>query len=199
LTAVFAVEAKRRARQDNFMTREKLLGTQVKDLLSNLSGHGAQHLTEVETDLMQTSILLGEAIEKLGASFMAIHEAVTAQQQEIELLLSGAAPAPEIAEKLKAKQAEIGQHVNAAVTGLQFQDMTNQLIGRTVKRVTGLREVLDGVGSGSSDIPEGSAEEIVETLNSINMVLEAQSAKLESALWKAVCQTHMDSGDIELF
>lgn len=181
------------------MTRVKLLGSQVKDLLSNLSGHGAQHLTEVETDLMQTSILLGEAIEKLGASFMAIHEAVTAQQQEIELLLSGAAPSPEIAEKLKAKQAEIGMHVNAAVTGLQFQDMTNQLIGRTVKRVTGLREVLDGVGSGSSGIPEGSAEEIVETLNSINAVLEEQSAKLESALWKAVCQTRMESGDIELF
>lgn len=181
------------------MTRVKLLGSQVKDLLSNLSGHGAQHLTEVETDLMQTSILLGEAIEKLGASFMAIHEAVTAQQQEIELLLSGAAPSPEIAEKLKAKQAEIGMHVNAAVTGLQFQDMTNQLIGRTVKRVTGLREVLDGVGSGSSGIPEGSADEIVETLNSINAVLEEQSAKLESALWKAVCQTRMESGDIELF
>jgi len=181
------------------MTREKLLGSQVKDLLSNLSGHGAQHLTEVETDLMQTSILLAEAIEKLGASFMAIHEAVTAQQQEIELLLSGAAPAPEIAEKLKAKQAEIGKHVNAAVTGLQFQDMTNQLIGRTVRRVTGLREVLDGVGSGSSGIPEGSAEEIVETLNSINTVLEEQSVKLESALWKAVCQTRMESGDIELF
>ncbi|HZW12217.1 MAG TPA: chemotaxis protein [Noviherbaspirillum sp.] len=181
------------------MTREKLLGSQVKDLLSNLSGHGTQHLTEVETDLMQTSILLGEAIEKLGASFMAIHEAVMAQQQEIELLLSGAAPAPEIVEKLRAKQAEIGQHVNAAVTGLQFQDMTNQLIGRTVKRVTGLREVLDGVGSGSSGIPEGSAEEIVETLSSINKVLEEQSAKLESALWKAVCQTRMESGDIELF
>ncbi|GAB3537495.1 hypothetical protein GCM10027343_00790 [Noviherbaspirillum agri] len=181
------------------MTREKLLGSQVKDLLSNLSGHGTQHLTEVETDLMQTSILLGEAIEKLGASFMAIHEAVTAQQQEIDLLLAGAAPSPEIAEKLRAKQAEIGQHVNAAVTGLQFQDMTNQLIGRTVKRVTGLREVLDGVGSGSSGIPEGSAEEIVETLNSINTVLEEQSARLENALWKAVCQTHMESGDIELF
>lgn len=181
------------------MTREKLLGSQVKDLLSNLSGHGTQHLTEVENDLMQTSILLAEAIEKLGASFMAIHEAVTAQQQEIDLLLSGSAPSPEVVEKLRAKQAEVGQHVNAAVTGLQFQDMTNQLIGRTVKRVTGLREVLDGVGSRSSGIPEGSAEEIVETLNCINKVLEEQSARLESALWKAVCQTRMESGDIELF
>ena len=181
------------------MTREKVLGSQVRHLLSNLSGHGAQHLTEVETDLVQTGILLGEAIEKLGASFMAIHEAVSAQQQTIDLLLSGTALTPEMAEKLKARQGEISQHVNAAVTGLQFQDMTNQLIGRTVQRVTGLREVLDGVGSGSSGIPESSAEEIVESLSSINKVLEEQSARLENALWKAVCQTHMESGDIELF
>lgn len=181
------------------MTREKMLGSQVKSLLSNLSDHGTQHLTEVETDLMQTSILLGEAIEKLAASFMAIHEAVTAQQETIDLLLSGAKPTPEIAEKLKAKHQEIGQHVNAAITGLQFQDMTNQLIGRTVKRVIGLRDVLCGVGSGSSGISESSAEEIIESLSSINKVLEEQSAKLEGVLWKAVCQTHMESGDIELF
>lgn len=181
------------------MTREKQLGSQVKHLLSNLSDHGTQHLTEVETDLVQTSFLLGEAIEKLGASFMAIHEAVTAQQEAINMLLSGGKPTPEIVEQLKSRHAEIGQHVNAAVTGLQFQDMTSQLIGRTVRRVTGLREVLGEIGSGSTAISESNAEEIIDSLNSINKVLEEQSVKLESALWKAVCQTHMESGDIELF
>lgn len=181
------------------MTSEKMLGSQVKHLLSNLSDHGTQHLTEVETDLVQTSFLLGEAIEKLGASFMAIHEAITAQQEAIDLLLAGAKPTPEIAERIKAKHSEIDQHVSAAVTGLQFQDMTSQLIGRTVRRVTGLREVLGGIGSGSATISESNGEEIIATLNDINKVLEEQSVKLESALWKAVCQTHMESGDIELF
>lgn len=181
------------------MTKDKQLGSQVKNLLSNLSDHGTQHLTEVETDLMQTSFLLGEAIEKLGASFMSIHEAINAQQASIDALLSGSAPTPELSEQLRARHAEITAHVNAAVTGLQFQDLTNQLLGRTVRRVTGLREVLDGIGSSSSDIPETSAEEIIKTLTSINAVLEEQSVKLESALWKAVCQTHMESGDIELF
>jgi len=66
--------------------------------------------------------------------------------------------------------------------------------------VTGLREVLGGLGSSSSDMPpEGNLDEMIATLNSINQVLEEQSVKLESALWKAVCQTHMESGDIELF
>jgi hypothetical protein len=182
------------------MTRKKLLGPQVKHLLSNLSDHGIQHLTEIETDLVQTNFLLGEAIEKLGGSFMAIHEAITAQQEAVNLLLSGASLTPEIAEQLKNRQIEVGKHVNAAVTGLQFQDMTSQLIGRTVTRVTGLREVLGGVGSSSASLlPESELEEISAALSCMNRVLEEQSVKLETALWKAVCQTHMESGDIELF
>jgi len=182
------------------MTRNALLGLQVKQLLSSLSEHSAQHLTETETDLVQTGILLGEAIEKLSVSFMAIHEAIVAQQQTVELLLSGVQPTPEITEQLKARQDEIGLHVNAAVTGLQFQDMTNQLISRAVRRVTGLRDVIEGVGEGGTDVsPEDDAERLHMTLDNINKVLEAQSLKLESELWKAVCQTHMESGDIELF
>ena len=58
------------------MTRKKILGSHVKRLLSGVSDHGKQHLSEVETDLKQTHLLLEEAIEKLTASFMAIHTAV---------------------------------------------------------------------------------------------------------------------------
>src|SRR5262245_17714016 len=114
------------------MTRHTLPGSQVKRLLSNLSEHSARHLTETESDLVQINILLGEAIEKLGASFMAIHAAVYAQQETVDLLLSGARPTTVIAGQLKAEREAIGLHVNAAVTGLQFQDMTSQLIGRAV-------------------------------------------------------------------
>ncbi|MFC7514162.1 chemotaxis protein [Herbaspirillum sp. GCM10030257] len=181
------------------MTKEKMLASQVKGLLSNLSDHGTQHLTEVETDLAQTSILLGEAIEKLGASFMAMHEAVSAQQSAIDLLISSGTPSSELVEQLRASQSEIGEHINSAITGLQFQDMTSQLIGRTVRRVTGLRDVLGGVGSGSAGISESDVDGIVETLGTLNKVLDEQSGKLESALWQAVRQTHMESGEIELF
>lgn len=177
-----------------------MLGSEVKQLLSGVSDHGAQHLNEVETDLAQTSFLLGEAIEKLGASFMAIHAAVSAQQDMVDSLLAGAAPAPEIVAKLQAMQGEIGRHVNAAVTGLQFQDMTSQLIDRTVKRVVGFRDVLGSLGaSGSGVQPETDAEQIIDLLKNINELLQEQSTKLESVSWKAVSQTHMESGDIELF
>lgn len=182
------------------MEQKILLSSEVKRVLSGVSDHGTQHLTEVEADLVQTNVLLTEAIEKLGASFMAIHAAVTTQQEAVNLLLSGSAPTAELADRLHATHCDIDRHVSAAVTGLQFQDMTSQLIHRTVRRVTGLREVLGGVGSSGSGMPpESDIEHIIETLNAISAALHHQSQKLESELWKAVRQTHMESGDVELF
>ena len=183
-----------------FMTTELLLGVQLRRLLSGLSDHGNQHLTKVETDLLQTTYLLSEAIEKLGASFVAIHTVVCAQQEAIDKLLASNPATPELAAQLKNMQGEIGAHVNSAVTGLQFQDMTSQLIGRTVRRVTGLRAVLGAVGSsGSGMLPESDTEQIADLLDRINKLLEEQSGQLESGLWKQVSQTHMNSGDVELF
>lgn len=182
------------------MTGKTLFGDQVKMLLSSVAERGAQHLTEVETDLLQTNFLLNEAIEKLAASFMAIHAAAQAQQEAVELLLSGAGTNPEVCTLLRAQQRAIGQHVNQAVTGLQFQDMTSQLISRTVRRVTGLREALAGVGVHAASIqPQSGVAEVVAALGAIQALFEEESGKLEGALWKAVRQTHMESGDVELF
>lgn len=180
------------------MTIKNSLALETKDLLAGLSGHGSQHLTEIEIDLVQTNILLGEAIEKLSASFMAIHQTVSAQQQLVDTLLSQVPTAA--MEELKKKAAQIDQHVNAAVTGLQFQDMTDQLIGRAMRRLVGFRDVLEVLGTHSDSIPEAADnEQLLSSLNQANESLQVQSSKLENELWKAVRQTHMESGDVELF
>jgi hypothetical protein len=182
------------------MTTQKSPAPQVKDLLSGLSEHGNQHLTEVETDLIQTNILLKEAIGKLSASFMAIHEAVTAQQQMVTAILADSAGSEPSLSALRMQSEQIGLHINAAVTGLQFQDMTNQLISRTMRRVAGFRDVLSTVGTGSDGIPvEGDLQQMAAMLEKITEMVKTQSTMLENELWKAVCQTHMESGDIELF
>lgn len=182
------------------MAPNEMMGSQVKCLLSGVSDHGDRHLAEVETDLVQMNILLGEAIKKLGASFMAIHGALCIQQETVNLLLSGGTPAPECIARLEAIHGEIGQHVNAAVTGLQFQDMTSQLIDRMVTHLAGLRDVFGALDSGSSNVlPESDHEDIVSLLNSINRMLAERSVALEDVARKAVSQRHMESGDIELF
>ena len=177
-----------------------MLGSQVKRLLSGVSDHGRQHLLEVETDLVQTAFLLGEAIEKLASSFFALHSALTAQHSEVELLLSDLDSQDPRMNRLRSIQEDINSQVNGAVTGLQFQDLTSQLLARTVQRIIGLRQVLNALESDSSILPnEGSQDDIVIMLNDINKHLEAQSLELKDILRKAVHQKDMDSGDIEVF
>lgn len=182
------------------MANNKMLGPQLKDLLSGVSDHGNQHLREVEVDLIQTTALLGEAIDKLVTSFIAIQEAVNFQREAVNLLLSGKQQSFEDIERLKNIHSEVGRHVNTVITSMQFQDMTNQLIGRTVKRVVGLRDALASLGNTGSQIPlESGGEEIIAFLSGINKALVAQSVELEGTLRKAVSQRKMDCGDIELF
>jgi hypothetical protein len=182
------------------MTRKKILGSHVKRLLSGVSAHGGRHLDEVETDLMQTERLLEEAVERLTSSFMAIHHTVDARQRSINLLLAGDGVSAEEGARLGEMSSEIGQHVNAAITSMQFQDMTSQLIDRTLKRVTGLRDFLGTLSAHGDDLlPESSNDEVVERLGKVSMALAIQSLELRSVLRKSVNQQHLDSGDIELF
>ena len=78
--------------------------------------------------------------------------------------------------------------------------MTSQLIDRTLKRVTGLREFLGTLGAhGAEVVPESGSDEIVDLLSKVSMALAIQSLELRSVLRKAVSQKHLESGDIELF
>jgi hypothetical protein len=182
------------------MTANKTSTLHIKELLSGVSEHGNRHLSEVETDLVQTNILLQEAIAKLSASFMAIHEAVSAQQQTVQTLITQCDAPAELVSALHVQAEQVGVHVNAAVTGLQFQDMTNQLISRTMRRINGLHDVLSEVGVGSEGIPaEVDEAALAQHLDRIREAVQGKSTALENELWKAVCQTHMESGDIELF
>ena len=182
------------------MNRKKILGSHVKRMLSGVSDHGRNHLTEVETDLLQTSLLLEEAIEKLSRNFMSIHEAVSDQQATIRLLLDGGTPSPEERVRLEAMSEQVSTYVNAAITSMQFQDMTSQLIDRTLKRVTGLREFLATLGTyGAQMEADSDNDTIVDLLGKVSMALAIQSLELRSVLRKAVSQKHLESGDIELF
>jgi hypothetical protein len=182
------------------MKPKKSLGLHVKRLLSGVSHHGAAHLTEVETDLVQIGLLLEVAVEKLSSNFIAIHAAVSAQQDVINVLLTGARPTPQQLAQLGSTEGEIDRNVNAAVTSMQFQDLTSQLLERNMKRVTGLCEFLSTLGThGARMSPDSADEEIIELLADVRMALAIQSIELRGALRQAVSQQHLESGDIELF
>ena len=182
------------------MTSRTVPVIELRQLLTAVSDHGAQHLAEVETDLNQTIYLLNGAIETLSASFMSIHAAVTAQQQEIDTLLEVAEVPKKEYQKVLVLRQKIAGEVNAAVTGLQFQDMTSQLITRVIKRVDGLRESLDALAMNGKDMgAEHEYQEIVALLNEMSASLSIRNTDLVGGLAKSVAQKNMNSGEVELF
>lgn len=185
----------------------------LRDLLDGLSSQGERHLGEVQADLRQTTDLLSAAIEKLGNSFMGIHESMAAQQallaQQVYAQTNEVLSAAELQERLAQIQERGRVHANAAMTALQFEDMTGQLIGRIVGHVESLQTVLGALGDGAAALPdvttdgirgteENSGAAVTTVLTSLNRVLDGQEAA-PSVARKAVAQTHLDSGDIELF
>lgn len=180
-------------------THSERVNVQLMDLLSGVSMHGDQHLAEVERDLVQMDVLLDEAIKKLCTSFMAIHAAVSKQQEAMGSMLSANLSVTDYAARLEATQSEINLHVGAAVTGLQFQDMTSQLIGRMARHLTGLRDVFGEIDASDTALPESSNEALLEKLNHISDRVSARLSVPEDDLRKSVNQRHMESGDIELF
>jgi hypothetical protein len=182
------------------MDMKTLPTTELRSLLAAVSDHGKQHLVEVEADLLQTTFLLTEAIEKLGISFMAVHQAVTEQQLVLSAVMKQHQFDAEETKKLEDFKLKIGEEVNAAVTGLQFQDLTSQLLVRTIKRVNGLKDLFNELGHHSDSIdPEHEHEEIVKFLEEMSQSLHVGSHALSGGLRRSVAQQDMSTGDIELF
>ncbi|WP_324780767.1 chemotaxis protein [Thiobacillus sedimenti] len=176
---------------------DESMNAQVLRLLSGVSAHGDQHLAEVERDLVQMDVLLQEAIKKLCASFLAIHQSLDQQQAAIREVLAGA---PEQAARLEALRDAVNEHIGAAVTGLQFQDMTSQLIGRMARHLAGLRDVFGALaGDGEDAMPQSGSTEMVTTLDRLSERVGARCSEMAVSVRSTVNQRHMESGDVELF
>lgn len=174
---------------------KQTMGSQLQQLLTAISIHGNQHVVEIERDLAQTNSLLEEAIRKLGNSFLAIHQGLSSQQTELSSLLNGNST-----ETLANLHAEINLHINAAVTGLQFQDMTSQLINKMTKHIAELRDVFAVMDKPERQIPAIADDAVIlDILNTMNADLQRQRLVFDDLSRKIVSQQHLDSGDIELF
>ena len=182
------------------MNTSDILTTQLLQLLTLLSKQGDLHLAEIDADLQQTTDLLARAIDKLGVGFIGIHESVAAQRAALASVADGAPMSPQLRTEIARLQQITDNHINAAVTALQFQDMTSQLIGRALDHVVGLREILHTVGKQRTVFAaDGQPAGPLAVLQSVNASLTDTSIRQGTVARKAVAQTHMDSGDIELF
>lgn len=179
---------------------KKLPIAEVRSLLDAVSEHGKQHLIEVDADLSQTTYLLSKAIEKLNSSFMAVHAAVTNQQKALEALMQKHQFSTEETSNINMFNQIIAEEVGVAITGLQFQDITNQLLVRAMTRVNGLKDLLEELHAYGGGIDsEYEHNEIAKLLEMMSDSLHHGSHALSGGLRRSVEQKNMASGDIELF
>lgn len=182
------------------------MNSQTRILLSDISGQGARHLSEIQADLAQIHLLLEEAVAKLAQSFAGIAQAASACQDVVARLeptvdAEQTSLDSEGLSHLGAANEALALHVNAAVTGLQFEDIAAQLIGRVGRRVEGLREMLDSLDDGTLEALDEGGENSKEAVLLARMaeVVRARSQRIDSQLRQAVGQRHMGCGDMELF
>jgi hypothetical protein len=155
----------------------------MHDLLREVSRLTGTHLSELSADLAQTNDLLAAAIVRLMAEFDGLNQALRAQQ----VLLQQAPPSNAAQWLDLQRQAE--RHVQGMVTGMQFEDMTKQLLSRSQARVAGLAGMLKAVDEAGRQTACGQLQE----------QLRNNSSALFGALQTSVPQQRMEGGDVELF
>lgn len=92
--------------------------------------------------------------------------------------------------------ADVEENINQATTGLQFQDMTSQLLDHTETRLNAIHDLMDDLAHLTKEDSARTSEEI---LLHIREKLQEARTKIDSMKHNPVSHGSMDSGDIELF
>ena len=169
----------------------------VADEVRNLSQRTNQFSHEIRSHMDQVGNSLGRAHESIYAvASMDMNFALQSKQRvhgtmmRLETINQAMTSA---ARGIDAHAEEVSTEVNAAVTALQFQDMSSQLIGHTQVRLEALSVGVHGVAqsfanAADMDAAMAAARERVADLSN-----------LDNTHFNPVKQESMSSGDIELF
>ena len=169
----------------------------VADEVRNLSLRTNQFSHEIRIHMDKVDVSLGSAHEAIYAvASIDMNFALQSKQRvhdtmnRLEVINIAMADA---ARGIDAHAAEVAAEVNAAVTALQFQDLSSQLIGHAQVRMEALSEGMEGVAqvfATKADMRASMAAawERVDAL-----------ANLDDTRFNPVNQESMSSGDIDLF
>lgn len=177
--------------------------TELRKLLTAVSEHGNRNLVQIESDLKQAAFLLDEAIAKLGDSFMVLDQQISAQKTVLASLQTKANLGQADQVTLASSQAEVQAQIQQVITNLQFQDMTNQILERSLKRVDCLKSLIYEIGNHGDGADVGilvrEQEEIAEYIDKLKQGLNDSDAINSGINNRSVDQKDMSSGSVDLF
>ncbi len=119
--------------------------------------------------------------------------------EDIQLLNSSMENA---VKEVSAIAGEVEENVRMAITSLQFQDLAAQLMGHIRTRIDSINLIigsLAGLSLSDADGKGNSRIECLARLTRFHKSIEDATEMIRSTKHNPVSQTHMGSGDIELF
>ncbi len=168
----------------------------ISDLLFSVADQANEHLAEIETDLLQMSLLLDETFEKLNSGFLALHQEISNQKQA----LKQCGVIDSALDVLQEYEQKIDKEVNQIVINLQFHDLASQLSGRAIERVSALKLIMEMLSVNQKMNDEANS---YEQMNAFLQVMNSRWAnhKAQPTTGAGACvkQKNMNAGEIELF
>lgn len=172
------------------------LAGHVAQLLRELADAVDPRLNESQTELMQALMLMDDAIIKLHSSFAAIVTQFDALCGVAGDVISGSCPPDEAMERARLLRERVSNDFNAAMTTMQYHDMTSQLIHRvadSLALVNGMMAALPPPSAASGGSPAALAAHLEGALAAV------RGCAASGSRGKPVSQADLGSGEVDLF
>ncbi|PCJ33322.1 MAG: hypothetical protein COA90_00340 [Gammaproteobacteria bacterium] len=163
----------------------------------NFSDEISNLVADVKSKLKDATVIVNKVVSTDMNVALSGKNKVTEMSGTIEKIQSTTA---DVIDKTQAASTEISLLVNQAVTSLQFEDMSTQLlahIARRVSAITDLSELVDTLHD--ARISADLSKKHQDSLTSLKASLILLHPKIESVQHQAVSQKDLDEGGIELF
>ncbi|HEX5338703.1 MAG TPA: methyl-accepting chemotaxis protein [Gallionella sp.] len=173
-----------------------VVADEVRSLSENTNKFSKQIRSLVHN--VNESLLAAEtSINKLAASDMTF---VMDSKQHVHEMMADLSALNETMAKnaieLSQSNSRVEQNVAVAVSTLQFQDMSSQLLAHAQLRMAALQELASQMSNGPS---AQDRREYLEQIAAYNRALHEHVASLDERKSNPVAQNNFNTGDIELF
>ncbi|MES1981825.1 MAG: methyl-accepting chemotaxis protein [Pseudomonadota bacterium] len=165
--------------------------------LSDKTGKFSKEIRLLVHNANDSVISAEDAITKLAANDMTF---VMNSKHNVQVMMKDMTTLNESmatnAIELNKINAKVEKNVAVAISTLQFQDMSSQLIGHAQMRMAALQEVAAQMSSG---VENQGQREYLEQIAAYNRALQAHVMSLDARKSSPVAQENIDTGGIELF
>lgn len=179
----------------------------VADEVRALSGRSSDFSSQIRDNYQQILATMNDAkatIGKLASSDLDL--TLTSQNRMEELMLELESQNSLVSNKLSTVSnisEQIQASVDQSLLGLQFEDMTKQLIGHMSSRIDVVKSFIEAISLFRQDFTMAQRSDLDESteehLEKLNRAMEVAHQLSEQTINNPVTQDSMDDGDIDFF